>query len=97
MKQMEKVKILVIYIGIAGFRSEDVPEYVAKVGKKISPETLDSEIIIIPTQSYETRIECINPIYITDEELKIKHTNLMQELHEELETQIKVLKDGEEN
>ena len=89
---MEKVKILVLYIGVAGFRSEDVPDYVERVGKRISPQTMDSEIIIIPTQSHDTRIECINPIYITDEELTKKHTNLMQELHEELETQIKILK-----
>lgn len=92
---MEKVKILVLYIGVAGFRSEDIPEYVERVGKRISPQTMDSEIIIIPTQSYDTRIECINPIYITDDELKIRHTNLMQELHEELETQIKILKNEE--
>mgnify|MGYP006299824815 CR=1 FL=1 len=46
--------------------------------------------------SYDTRIECINTKYVTDEELVNKHTNLMKELHKELEHQIKQLREENE-
>lgn len=86
-------KIIVLYIGVAGIRSEDIPEYVKNITNKISPSTVDAEIIVIPIQTTDTRIECINPVYVTEKELIDKHTNLMKELHEELEHQIKQLKD----
>lgn len=88
-------KIIVIYVGVAGIRSEDIPQFIEKVSKRISPSTVGSEIIIIPIQSVDTRVECINPVYVTEEELVVKHTNLMKELHDEIEHQIKQLKDGE--
>lgn len=92
---MEKEpKLIILYIGVAGVRSEDIEDYTQKVVSRISPTTIDAEIIIIPIQSTDTRIECINPTYITEEELVKKHSNLMKELHEELEHQIKQLKDG---
>lgn len=89
-----ETKVIVMYVGVAGIRSEDIPEFIEKVSRRISPSTVDAEIIVIPTQTTDTRVECINPIYVTEEELVKKHTNLMKELHEELEHQIKQLKDG---
>ena len=95
---MEKEnKIFVIYVGVAGIRSEDISQFIEKVSRKISPSTVDAEIIVIPIQATDTRIECINPTYVTDEELVKKHTDLMKELHEELEHQIKQIKDEQEN
>lgn len=91
---MEKEpKLIVLYIGVAGVRSEDIEDFTQRVIKRISPTTIDAEIIVIPIQSTDTRVECINPKYITEEELVNKHTELMKELHEELEHQIKQLKD----
>lgn len=86
-------KIFVIYIGVAGIRSEDIENFCKVVAGKISPISVESEIIVIPTQSPHTRIECINPQYITDSELINKHNELMQELHVQLEHQIKQLKE----
>jgi hypothetical protein len=63
-----EIKILVIYIGIGGIRSEDVDSYMKKVTEKITPRTFEGEIIVLPTQllvAPDTRIECINPKYIT--------------------------------
>ena len=88
-------KIIVIYIGVAGVRIEDIDSYVHQVTKKIVPSSVQAEFITIPVQSYDTRIECINPKYITEEELIVKHTALMNELAVELEHQIKQVRDEE--
>lgn len=89
---MEENKIIVIYVGIAGIRSEDIEDYVKKVGKKISPTTVQGEIIFIPVQSIDTRIECINPKYITDTELIFEHTKMINKLQHELNIQLEILK-----
>lgn len=88
----DKNKIIVIYIGVTGVREEDIETYVQKITEKISPTSISAEIITIPVNSYETKIECINPKYITDESLINEHTKLMKELHEELKHQINELK-----
>ena len=80
-------KILVIYIGVAGIRSEDIPHFREKIVEKITPSTFIGEIIVIPVQSYDTKIDCINPKYITDEELIKEHTEMMKKLQEELRHQ----------
>lgn len=87
MKQI-KTKILVIYIGVAGIRNEDIENYVHKITKKITPQSFNGEIIIIPIQSYDTRIECINPQYITKVELVKKHNEMIKCLQEELQNQL---------
>ncbi len=88
---MEK-KLLIVYVGVAGIRGEDIEQFVHKIASKIVPTTFEGEIIIIPTQSPDTKIECINPKYITNEELIREHTELMKTLHEELQFQIKQLR-----
>ena len=87
-----KNKILIIYVGIAGIRSEDIDTFVHKVVKKIMPTTFVGEIIIIPIQSADTRIECINPEYITDIKLIKEHTELINNLQKELQIQLDILK-----
>lgn len=85
--------ILVIYVGVAGVRSEDITDYVNKVAAKITPVTFEGEIIYIPVQSNDTHIECVNPKYITEEQLIIENTLKIKKLNEELELQIKQLKE----
>jgi len=89
---IEENKILVIYVGVQGIRSEDIETYTQKVVIKIMPQIFQGEIIVIPVQSLNTKIECINPKYITDEELIINHTKLMVRLEKELEHQLNELK-----
>jgi len=89
-------KIIVIYVGVAGIRTIDIDEYVHEVTEKILPSAVQAEFIVIPIQSYDTRMECINPKYITEEELITKNTALMAELVVELEHQIKNLKEKNE-
>jgi hypothetical protein len=90
-----EAKILVMYIGIGGIRNEDIDTYMKKVTKKITPTTFEGEIIVLPTQllvAPDTRIECINPVYITDTELVKQHTIIMKKLQDELEIQLHILK-----
>lgn len=89
-------KIIVIYIGVAGIRSEDIEEYTHLVTEKIIPSSIQAEFIVLPVQSFDTRMECINPKYITNDELIMKHNVLMHELSIELEHQIKNLKEKNE-
>ena len=83
-----KTKLLVIYVGVANIRSEDISDYIHKVAEKITPKTFKGEVIFIPTQSTETRVECIDPKYITDVELIKEHLELMKDLNEKLNNQI---------
>lgn len=85
-------KILVIYAGVAGLRSEDIQEFVHKLTDKLSPEGFHGVIITIPVQSPDTRIECIDPKYITDEELIKEHTERMKKLQDELQHQLELVK-----
>lgn len=87
-------KILVIYVGVAGIRSEDIEDFVYKLSKRITPETFEGEIILIPTQSIDTRIECVNPKYITEPELIKEHTEMMKKLQEQLQYQSELLKNN---
>ena len=87
--------ILVVYIGVQGIRSEDIEDFIKRVSRKIIPSTFLGEVIVIPTHSPDTRIECINPQYVTDEELVQKHNELMKEINSELQYQLKLL--SEEN
>lgn len=90
-KEFEE-KILVIYVGVQGIRIEDIEYYTNKIAKKIIPTTFKGEIIVIPIQSINTKIECINPKYITDNILIKEHTELMNELNKELKYQLKQLR-----
>ena len=85
-------KILVLYVGVAGIRMEDISDFTQKVAMKVIPQTFEGEVIILPAQSVDTRIECINPKYITDEQLVAENTELMKKLREELIYQAQLLK-----
>lgn len=87
-------KIIVIYVGIAGIRSEDIDTYIKKLSEKITPISVEGEVIFIPVQANDTKIECINPIYIKDENLINEHLELMKELNENLRTQINIIKES---
>jgi hypothetical protein len=85
---MEEVKkILVFYIDVRMLETEDIPKFMENLSKRIVPENINAEAIMIPTYG-ETKVECIDPVYITDSELIKKHERLMAELHEHLNNQL---------
>jgi len=92
----EETKIFVIYVGVAGVRVEDIPNVIQKISQKITPETFKGEILIIPQQSVDTKVECINPRYVTDAELIKENNKMMSELKLQLQNQLEQLKDKED-
>jgi hypothetical protein len=88
---IDENKIFVIYVGIQGIRSEDIEDFINKVTQRISPSTIKGEYIVIPTHSLNTRIECINPKYITNSKLIKEHSNMIKKLQEELQNQLEQL------
>ena len=81
--------ILIYYISVIGIDRSQFEEYFQNLKNKIAAQSIseDSEIIFVPVNS-ETRIECINPKYITDSNLIKKHERLMSQLHEHLDNQL---------
>jgi hypothetical protein len=94
MLKERELKIIVIYVGVAGVRSEDIDSFVKTITGRIVPVTFEGEIITIPVQSQNTWIDCINPKYITDEALIKEHTDKMKKLQDELQNQLERLKEG---
>lgn len=86
---MDKDKLfLVIYLNIASIPSEDVIEYINKVTEVIK---FDDSVqrLIVPVRGEETKIECINPVLLTEEQYKDaeeKINTLKQVVEEKLKT-----------
>ena len=89
MEEKQDKLILVYYISIHNVEMDDVEEFMNRVMEKISANSVseDTEIIALPIYG-ESRVECINPKYITDTDLIKKHERTMSELHEKLKNQI---------
>lgn len=87
-KKEKENKIIVIYVGILDYKTNEVvnnlEEFIDAVSSKIIPETFSGEIIVIPTFDVNTKIECINPRYITEEELIKENNILIKKLNESL-------------
>lgn len=81
-------KLLVAYISIIGVRSEDVENFMYRIANNMLPEGFEGELIYMPINSPDSRIECIDPIYITNEKLIIQHESLMKKLNENLKKQL---------
>ena len=92
---MENTKlILIYYISTFGLENnEEIETFFHKLRDKIAAQSIseDSEIIFLPVIG-ESRIECINPKYITDSDLIKKHERAMSELHGHLNNQIEQIK-----
>ena len=89
----DKLKhVYVAYVGIGNLSSDEEIERAMKAAyDAISPvfEKVDGEVIFIPIRGVESRFECINPSYITEDEILRKHRLLMDELHEHLDVHVK--------
>lgn len=87
---MDKDKLfLVCYLNIESIRAEDVSEYLHSFAEAF---TYDESIerIIVPTRKGESRVECINPVLLTDEQYK-EVEEKVKNLKKEVETALKTL------
>ena len=67
---MDKDKLfLVIYVNIDNIHMSDVSEYLMAFARQT---TFDETVmrIIVPVRDQETRVECINPVLLTEEQYK---------------------------
>ena len=86
--------ILVYYIDVRHLENEDIPYFMKRVMGNIKLESSDiSEIIALPVKN-ASKVECINPKYITEPELIREHRLKMDELHEIMDNFIKENNDG---
>jgi len=90
MKKKEE-KIYVIYIGVLDIKTNkvipEIEEYILNFVENIPSDLFDGKTIYLPAYEYNTRIECINPMYITDQELINKHQEQLKKLDNELNNQ----------
>lgn len=94
-------KIFVVYIGIGSSNDEtEIGTIIKEAYKNIVPIFNDqnAEVIFIPTRTIDSKIECINPQYITDEDLIRKNRLLIDQLHESLDSYLNdFIKETKEN
>ncbi len=85
---MEDRQILVFYLGVANMGYDEVEKYVEQVRTKFFTAEFiknnNCEIFIIPTRERDSRVDCINPVYITDEKLIAEHEEMMKDFNNSL-------------
>lgn len=76
-------KTYVLYIGVRNIRTSDIDDYIERITYKLFPINVpeNSTVLVLPTDTTENRLECIDPIYITNEDLIFKHNTLLVELN----------------
>lgn len=86
----ENKLILVFYISVQNIDVDDIKETLTKITENMLKE-FDAKIITIPVFSGESRVVCINPVFITDEELIKENTEMLKELNIKLKNIITVV------
>ena len=95
MENINEKQILVFYISVRNIEPKDIGDYIYKVKERITIPDFNGHAIFIPVTTHETKVECINPKYITNSELIKQHTSLMEVLNNELQFHIKKLNKNE--
>lgn len=66
---MENKLILVSYVNVRNIAAEDMPEYLDGIAN-LTANMENVMPIIVPIRDGETRVECINPVLLTEEKYK---------------------------
>lgn len=86
---LDKEKLfLVIYLNIGSIADVDVSEYLNQFAASLTYDE-SVERLIIPTRMGDTRVECINPVLLDEEQyegVRKKIENLNQEVSDALKT-----------
>lgn len=90
---LDKDKLfIVVYVGVHGLEDQTVSEILANVANRMQYD--DSvNTLIIPTRDSETRVECINPVLLTEEQYEEARKRI-ETLTEKVEEAIKTLKEN---
>lgn len=66
--------ILVAYINISGIHDADVSAFITEAVNNLKPKEDDSTLFyVIPVRGEESRLECINPKLVSEEEYEKAH------------------------
>ena len=88
---MDKDKLfLVIYVNIDNIHMSDVSAYLEAFARQT---TFDETVmrLIVPVRDQETRVECINPVLLTEEQYKETEEKI-KTLQEKVEEALTTLK-----
>lgn len=90
---LDKDKLfIVVYAGVHGFCDQTVSEILANIAHHMQYD--DSvNTLIIPTRDSETRVECINPVLLSEEQYEETRKKI-ESLTEKVEEAIKTLKEN---
>ena len=91
---LDKDKLfIIVYINIGEFGcGSTVSEILGEVSKRVRyDESVNT--LIIPTRDSETRVECINPVLLTEEQYEETRKKI-ESLTEKVEEAIKMLKEN---
>ncbi len=71
MKEKDKI-FIIVYLNVGEIPADDVYEYASDAMKAMMPKNDDGtvSITLVPVRESETRIECINPVLLTEEKYK---------------------------
>ncbi len=81
---MEEVKIkdkliLAFYLNVGGLSEQDVDGYISRVRGSMKED--DSAIYyFIPVRNQETRVECVYPIFVDNQEIKERSKQVLDKL-----------------
>ncbi len=83
-KSIKDKIILVSYIGVGNLDETEVPDFLNQVADEMTPKDDDSVVCyFIPTRDIECRLECINPVLVSEEKY-VEVEKKLSELHEKM-------------
>ena len=90
---LDKDKLfIVVYVGLHGVADQTVFEILMNVADHVKYDG-SVNTLIIPTRDSETRVECINPVLLSEEQYKETRKKI-ERLTEKVEEAIKTLKEN---
>ena len=90
---LDKDKLfIVIYLDVRGIHDLDIAPYVEAITSSIQYDESIAKLII-PTRDSETRVECINPVLLTEEQYEETRKRI-ETLTEKVEEAIKTLREN---
>lgn len=74
-------RIFVIYLAVGNMDNIDIEKYCRTTADKYingNIMNISDKVIVLPITGFDSRVECINPKYITDPELIKEHEEMLK-------------------
>ncbi|GIV44030.1 MAG: hypothetical protein KatS3mg035_1153 [Bacteroidia bacterium] len=81
---MEKISIkekviLVFYVNVGSLPDSDIERAITRI-KSIMPEDDHAMYLFIPVRNQETRVECVYPLFLSDDQIKSKAKEMLDRM-----------------